>query len=275
MHASVIRLVATDMDGTFLSSDRRLLPQNVEMVHKLLEAGIIFCLASGRGISTIQPFWQELGITGPTVSSNGAYVIDHRGTTVANHSLPTNIVAELINYATSHSIHVNLYSGDEIFFSQEGEFADLYRTRTGCFPTIQTFAQLTSKSATKLLFVDHPDRITQHTSAAREILAGTNIAIVVSEPDYLEFLPIGINKGIGLAKLASFLKIEPNEVAAIGDWTNDLEMLKWAGFSGCVANAAPEIQSIAKNSYSSNDDLGFAEFAADVLYLNLRGIMIE
>jgi len=263
------------MDGTFLSSDRKLLPKNVELVHRLLESGVIFCLASGRGISTIQPFWNELGITGPTVSSNGAYVIDQVGTMVANHSLPTNIVAELINYATTHSVHVNLYSGDEIFFSQEGEFADLYRIRTGCFPTIQTFAQLTSIPATKLLFVDHPERIIQHTSAAKDILAGSNIAVVVSEPDYLEFLPIGINKGIGLAKLASFLEIESNEVAAIGDWTNDLEMLKWAGFSACVANAAPEIHAIAKKCYSTNDDFGFAEFAADVLNLNLRGIMIE
>ncbi|QYK53986.1 MAG: HAD family phosphatase [Fimbriimonadaceae bacterium] len=271
----MIRLVATDMDGTFLTSERKLLPKNVEMVHRLLESGIVFCLASGRGISTIEPFWQELGIKGPTVSSNGAFVIDHIGTTIANHSLPENILSQLIEYARTHSIHVNLYSGDDIFFSQEGKFADLYRIRTGCFPTIQTLDELNSRSATKLLFVDHPDRIIHHTKATAEILAGTNIAVVVSEPDYLEFLPIGINKGIGLARLAESLCISQSEVAAIGDWTNDLEMLVWAEFSACVSNAAPEIKAVAQRMYSSNDEGGFAEFAQDVLKLNMRGIISE
>lgn len=271
----MIRLVATDMDGTFLTSDRKLLPKNVEMVHQLLEAGITFCLASGRGISTIEPFWHELGVKGPTVSSNGAFVIDHAGTTIANHALPEQIVTQLIQYAQTHSIHVNLYSGDEIFFSQDGEFADLYRLRTGCFPTIQSLAELNSLSATKLLFVDHPERIIHHTEEVRKILAGTDIAIVISEPDYLEFLPIGINKGIGLAKLAESLGIAASEVAAIGDWTNDLEMLTWAGFSACVSNAALEIKAVAQKSYGSNDEGGFSEFAEDILKFNLGGIMNE
>lgn len=261
------------MDGTFLCDNRKLIAQNIEAVKRLREAGIIFCLASGRGISTIRPFWEQLGFTGPTVSSNGAFVVDEFGKVVANHALPDHVVKRLLEYARTESVHVNVYSGDHIFFSQDGEFAQLYRTRTGCEPLIQNLEDLGSHSATKLLFVDHPDQIVRHTLATKQILADQNISIVISEPDYLEFLPCGINKGNGLASLAAHLGLKAHEVAAIGDWTNDVEMLLWVGHSGCVANAAPEVVDVAKKLYSSNSNFGFTEFVTDILELKLGGII--
>lgn len=272
---TVIRLVATDMDGTFLCGNRKLIQQNIESVQKLTDSGVLFCLASGRGISTITPFWKELGMTGPTVSSNGAYVIDQHGAVVVDNSLPLDVVKSLLEYATEHSVHVNVYSGDQIYFSQKGDFGDLYRTRTGCNPIYVDSHLLHEKAATKLLFVDHPEGIIKHTAATRRILEKFNISVVISEPDYLEFLPDGINKGIGLARLADHLGFESHEVAAIGDWTNDLEMLQWVGLSGCVANAAPEIKEIAAQVYSSNEEFGFSEFAETILKHNSEGILIS
>jgi hydroxymethylpyrimidine pyrophosphatase-like HAD family hydrolase len=83
-----------------------------------------------------------------------------------------------------------------------------------------------------------------------------------SAPRYLEILPQNVHKGSGLTHLCEHLGIAQNEVAAIGDYRNDIEMLKFAGVSGAVANALPEIKSLADYTVSSNEEGGVGEFIA-------------
>lgn len=261
----MVKLIATDMDGTFLNSSRQISPANLSAARAAIDAGIIFCLASGRGISTMDPFAAQIGTPGPMVSSNGAYVVGLDGEDVHHHSVPYEARKTIVDYALANDIHLNCYEKRKISFSKPGDFADLYVSRTGCHPDIVDLASVTDVEPTKLLYVDHPENILRYQADLTPLLAPHNISIVVSEPDYVEFLPPGINKGVGLQELCTVLCIESHEVAAIGDWWNDLEMLEWVGVSAAVENAAPEVKSIAQAIVPANDQDGFAVFVSRIL----------
>lgn len=268
-----INLVACDMDGTFLRSDRTPHPDNIAAVAELQKSGITFCLASGRGISTMRPLLQQLNLTGPIVSSNGALVTNISGDIIFEAHLEDPQIQQIINFAESTSFHLNRYHRDSITFSQPGEFADMYAYRTGITPEFESYDQMRTQPATKLLLIGHHSRIS---AAQQELKQNPNLkstAMIVSEPDYLEFLPGGINKGQGLKKLADHLGFPANQVAAIGDWLNDLEMLQWAKHSACVANATPEIKSIVQHQLPSNDDGGVATFLKTILQKKTEGIV--
>lgn len=254
------KLLACDMDGTFLRSDRTAHPDNLSAVREAVEQGILFCLASGRGISTIRPFLAELGLKGPVVSSNGAYVVGLQGEVVFDSVLSPDAITEIVAFADRHGIHLNRYHGEEITFSGDGPHAQLYRDRVGCEPPIASMRETMSLPATKLLFVGTPEEIDGYQSLIEPLLPTGLVSVVRSEPEYLEFLPGGVTKGAGLQKLAAHLSIKPEECAAIGDWLNDLEMLEWVGRPACVANAHPEILAVCPEVFPDNDSGGVASF---------------
>lgn len=265
-----IRLVACDMDGTFLGSDRIPHPLNLESAKSLLQSGVVFCLASGRGIPTMRPFLDELGITGPVVSSNGAHVRGLDGEVVFDARLSTHAIHEVVDYAEKHGIHLNRYYGETITFSGDGANAELYRARTGCDPQIEPLGRTRELPATKLLFVAPAPETENHFGHFSSVTDSNDFTLVRSEPEYLEFLPAGVTKGVGVQRLAEHLKIQATECAAIGDWLNDFEMLQWVGRSACVANAHPEIQAICPEIYPDHDSGGVSLFLQAVLDSNAR-----
>lgn len=270
-----IRLVASDMDGTFLTSSREPHPKNIEAVRMLVDSGVTFCLASGRGISTMRSLLNQLELTGPAVSSNGAHVICPKGTVIFDSVLEPETISTIISYAQENNIHVNRYYQECITFSKCGELADLYQSRTGCKPDFLKLEDIKQLPATKLLFIGQHEAITKHFEYFQSHTGLNGTSIVRSEPDYLEFLPAGINKGIGLQKLASHLGIKSEECAAIGDWLNDSEMLQWVGFPASVSNAIPEIKVISNEIYSSNDNGGVSEFIQAIIEQNREGIITD
>ncbi len=86
-----------------------------------------------------------------------------------------------------------------------------------------------------------------------------------SEPEYLEFLPAHANKGEALATLSQSLEIPQQNVMAIGDYLNDLEMVSWAGFGVAMGNAVDEVKATAKAITGINDEGGVAMAISAVL----------
>lgn len=256
----MLKLIAADMDGTFLTSARQPHPDNLRAARQAIDEGVTFCIASGRAINAIRPTLALLELPGPVVASNGALVIGPQGETVQDLVLPQEAIEIIIGYAASVDVHTNAYHGETTWFTHQGEEATLYVERTRVQPVPASYQDLAKNTATKLLLIDQPEAILRHAKTLHEHLAHTGVNIVISEPDYVEFLPPHVNKGAGLQALAAHMGLQANEVAAIGDWLNDLEMLQWAGTSAAVENAAPEIKAAAQIIVPSNDNAGVADF---------------
>lgn len=269
----MVRLFATDLDGTLLRHDRTAHPDSVRALIALQESGVQVCLASGRALLAMRPVAEEHGFQGPTVSANGAFVIDAAGETVFEASVPLMLTRHLLQYAAENDVHANWYKAGRVCFSKDGAEAQVYRDRTQSGGELHPELMLVEDEPTKVLFIDDPAAVLRHISNLSEWAAGHGISVVVSEPDYVEFLPPGVNKGQGLQHLATHLGLESSEVAAIGDWTNDLEMVEWAGVSAAVGNAHPSVKHAADQVVSSNEAGGVGEFAEWVLARNKAGIV--
>ncbi len=256
-----IRLVALDMDGTLLSTERQLAAQTIQALQDAQNAGITVCLASGRAISTILPFAKQAGILGPIVSCNGGYVVDAERNTIRRDGLSPQVSELLIDYAASNGVHANFYSCPDIHFSSMSTHGKEYvRRARHISPIITSYTEMSGMTATKILFMDDPDRVQEHKAALTDLLQDEQAEIILSEPEYIEFLPKGINKGDGAAAVAAHLGLKTEQTAALGDYWNDLEMIQWAGFSGAVANGVDGVREAADVVVASNDDLGAVEF---------------
>jgi Cof subfamily protein (haloacid dehalogenase superfamily) len=256
------------MDGTLLNSQRVLSEAVIHALQKAEAAGIVVCLASGRALSTLRPFQRQAGISGPLVTCNGAYVLDHDGGELAHHHLDPGVAARVLAIAESLDVHVNVYEKSRIHLSKTGGFAEVYARRTGVNVSLEDVGAHRSAQATKILLMDEPSTITSLIDRFLVELGADEAVMVRSEADYLEFLPPGINKGKGVERVADSLGISFDQVAALGDYDNDVEMLVYAGFSGAMANGADRVKEIADVIVPTNDEGGAVEFIDRVLRHN-------
>ena len=255
------RLLAIDIDGTLLDSERNVHPLNVVAIQKAQTAGIQVVLASGRIAASLRHFSNALSLGGPMICSNGAHVEGFDGQEILHETLDQAAIDIAIEYTTRVGVHVSVYTRDDLFFIGHSKWCDIYSQRVKVMtPKIATWAEIQDLSLLKIILIDEPEEIQKHRRALEQILPRSLAALTESEPDYLEILPPTANKGNGLAALSAVLGIGQSDTAAIGDYLNDLEMVQWAGIGAAMGNAVDELKSAADVVVKSNDEAGVAEF---------------
>jgi Cof subfamily protein (haloacid dehalogenase superfamily) len=260
-------MLAIDLDGTLLDSNRSLLPRNIEALSRARSSGIEVVLATGRLITSMRPFANQLGLAGPFICCNGAHVVDD-GVELYHAGLSSHALRLAVEYSAAHRVHLNVYARTEVYFLFESPWGDLYRRRAGNIePKLLTSELLATIEPTKLLFIGEPNDIQEHKSGLAKALEGLEYRFTESEPEYLEILSPNADKGSALRRLARDRGIDRTEVAAIGDYLNDLEMIRFAGVSAAIGNAVLQVKAVANSVVSSNDQAGVADFV-DWIMLN-------
>lgn len=260
-----IRLLAIDLDGTLLSSKKRISDQNLAAVDRAVQAGIKVVLASGRIRPSMLPFARLLSLEGPMICGNGTQAYLGEQDVLFTLWLPEFALDVITHYANRLGLHANLYTPGDLYFLRDTPWGDVYRSRVETIvpKTLEPHAPF--PRCLKAMIVDDPDRIREHIEELVPLVREHGVRPTESEPEYLEFMVEEATKGSAIAKLAAHLEIEQQEVAAIGDYLNDVEMLQWAGTSAAVANAHEATKNSAKYIVSSNDDDGVAEFIDDIV----------
>jgi len=265
--ALMIRLLATDVDGTLLNSQRQLSDRNRAALHRASEAGIVICLATGRLIPALKTIQARLDIPGPTITCNGAYVEALDGTVLLHGGLTPEARDVILDYSQERNVNANMYQPYRVLATHESPFLEMYRNRTTAIPEILGWDGLRHETATKLIFIDHPAANLRHAEHFEPLQTQYGFDLTVSEPDYLEFLPHGVNKRTGLIALAEHLGVARSEVAAIGDYMNDYEMVTWAGIGAAMGSGAQELKEAADLVVPGNNEDGLAHFVDHILSL--------
>jgi Cof subfamily protein (haloacid dehalogenase superfamily) len=267
---SPIRLLAVDLDGTVLTKNRKPHPQNSEAFRRAREAGIVVVPASGRSLDSLRPYAEELGTGLAAICCNGAHVVGPEGEEVVHHGLDVSVLDMLLQYGEANNVHVHMYSRGELIFFSNSVWGDLYITRlTTMTPVWRSVADARTLPITKVMIVDDASNIPVHRDRIALLLDSRLVAITESEAEYLEFLHPLANKGNALRTLAGHLGVPQEQTAAIGDYLNDLEMIRWAGIGAAVANALTEVRECADVVVASNEEGGVASFI-DSLLVNQR-----
>ncbi|WNC17019.1 HAD family hydrolase [Brevibacillus brevis] len=238
-------LLVTDLDGTLLTRNQEISPENQQAIKRLKERGGMFTFATGRTEEAVAPFARQLSLELPMILYNGARISHPLTGAVlyeATLTLPGGLWKELLR-AASDGVAVLVYKDGDVYAPERSELLERHEQKDGvrCKPFPP---ELTGQPITKILLIAE---LPECLKALEEKIAITGIACetVYSESNYLEILPPRVSKGTALAELVRMLQIQELFVVTVGDNLNDLTMVKEADLGVAVANAHPLLKEAA------------------------------
>lgn len=254
-----IKLIATDIDGTLLNSHHELTPRTEKAIRRAMEKGIHVVLATGKTRGSAVKLIDLFGLTTPGVYVQGLAIYAGDGTISFQQTLEDDVVRQVVEYADTHDLQLLLYSESRIISQHPGRLADqVKRYHEPEVEVIGSFQpHLGTLKPNKIYFSDDPEKMTALRNALGSVI-GSTATMVQPSPNMLEILPMGASKGAGLKRLLDMLDIQPENVLALGDGENDLEMIKLAGIGIAMGNAMSHLKEVADFVTATNDEDGVA-----------------
>ena len=233
----MIRLIATDMDGTFLDSSKRFSMEFFDIFEELRKKNIKFVIASGNQYFRLYQKFLPISNEMYFIGENGSYIA--KGAKLfATNTLNKEQVQAVIQLVESHPKLNMILCGVKSAYCLN-EFKHLE-------PVVRTYY-------CNYQFVESYDDIDD------EIMK-----IAIYDPNhqiirYADDIACGLDKGVAIKLLQRELDIKPEECMAFGDQMNDYTLLKSVKYSYAMANAVPRIKDIAYGIAKSNDHQGVLE----------------
>lgn len=249
------QLIATDLDGTIVRSDRTISARTAAALARVEAAGVHLVLVTGRPPRWMHEVAEATGHRGTAICANGALVYDlHTEEIVESHLIAASVTTELVG-------RLRAAVPDLVFAAEHRDGLvreSTYRAQSA--PTrVVELEQLVASPAAKLL-VRHPELDADTLlGRAREIIGDLAEVTHSTNAGLLEISAAGVSKASTLATLCTELGVDAAEVVAFGDMPNDLPLLAWAGRTYAVANAHPDVLGVVDHHTGSNDEDGVAQ----------------
>lgn len=284
----MIKLIATDMDGTLLNAAHEVSEENIKAIQYAQSLGITVVIATGRAFYEAQDPIAPTGLKVPYICLNGAEVRDESfdimHTSSLNHELYQRIRQELDQEDIYYQVYTNrvIYTEDpqrdlEIYVdiaTRSGQEADVEKIRhhiqhrldTGALKVVDNYDQVEKVPGELIMKVLAFDKDLEKIDRVKARLSErSNLEVSSSSRGNIEITHADAQKGVALASIAEQLGIRLEETMAVGDNLNDKSMIDCVGYPVAMANAVPEIIENAMFVTDSNENSGVAKAIYKVL----------
>lgn len=252
-----IQLVAIDLDGTLLDDNRNIPPETLAVIGEVASKGVIVTLASGRAFCSVTPYASQLGINVPIISCCGAYVSDLAGKQLfVNHTLDWEHCRELVCYFEERGYYIKVYYHDRFYVQEVSAETETFSRNTRIPYHVLGKGRLTelTEPPLKMVFIDEASRIME---AYRELDRWSEYINKAQDSDTgIEIVAAHVSKASGLAELCGKYGIALENVMAIGNEGNDIEMLQAVGLGVAMGNACAQVKRHARAVTKSNTERG-------------------
>lgn len=252
------RIVFSDVDGTLLTGDHRLLPGTLRSIRRLQTQGIPFVIISARSPSGIYPILEEYGFSCPIICYSGALILDQQRRTLSSRGFSTALAEELIACVEGEQLPCawNLYSGDTWIVKDRSDPRVAREESIVHARAVEGDLSLLDRDAVvgKLLCMCDPGTIGQVQDRLRAAFPALSIA--PSSDILLEVMEEGITKRSGVMELCRLWDIPLENAVAFGDHYNDVEMLESVGTPFLMGNAPQALLERFPNRTDSNEEEG-------------------
>lgn len=272
----MIKLLASDIDGTIIDNDNQISPYNLEAIRKLNNKNVNFTLCTGKTYFMVKDFCKQMN-AGYGIFGNGTQIINLKtGKEIIRNTLNQKDVIDCIDIANKNNLHIHIYIENKIVSQGSLKYMayrnyKLYKENISfdVVDDLKQYININNPSILKLIISAEKDL----GNIRKEILNSQNLAvmqirkyneykdkIIDKEYEYLDIVPKCVNKYNSLKQLCDYLNIQKDEVMAIGDNMNDVGMIENAGIGVAIGGSYEEV--IKKASYvtkNSAKDGGFAE----------------
>jgi Cof subfamily protein (haloacid dehalogenase superfamily) len=265
-------LIALDLDGTLLTDEKTISPKTKTTIAKAREQGHIVCISTGRPYRASIQYYQDLMLDTAIVNFNGAFVHHPFDKSFGTYHSPLDLKTAKTVIETCEAFNVSNIMVEIIDDFYLRHFDEVF---------VETFlAGQTPVDHGNLLHIlkDDPTCVLihpqdHHVSQLRELLKDAHAEVIDQRVwgapwNVIEIVKAGMNKAVGLKKVANFYNIPKERVIAFGDEDNDFEMIEWAGQGVAMENGIDQLKRLANSVTLSNEADGVAVYLEEVL--NLR-----
>lgn len=257
------RLLAVDIDGTLVARDGRGAKEAREPFAHLQAHGVSIAIATGRMVQSAAQIFAETGVTaGHIIALNGAelwgYPLGPKA--LWQRAIDPQHARRAVEICLALGAEVQGYVEGDLRILRRTERTEAYAHRTRVTSHLVDIGGI-AQSPQKLLALLPPQETGSLLEALRREL-GAELDCFRSEPDFVEIVPSGVQKGAALNTLAGMLGIELSDVAAAGDAENDLEMLRSVGRPFAPQTASPAVLALGPEIGPPPPDLVAAIAAA-------------
>ena len=255
-----IRLIAFDLDGTLLRSDKSISPRTMQALLAARERGVLLVPSTGRLLRSLPEPLLDKSLTRYHILVNGAQVYDSfEDKTLLREELTPQQAMCMLHFLKSHNVLRGVYIDGLGHMSRE-DFSEIEAVEDLDAVTAQ------HNSVQKIIaFFRNPD---DKQATIREITARfPGYAVSSSLGNNIEINAQNATKGSALCFLCEKIGVPIGQCMAFGDGTNDYSMLRAAGFGVAMGNASEEVQSCADAVTETNEEDGVARMIERVLGL--------
>ncbi len=256
------KVLALDIDGTLVTSEKEISAPTLEALLDIQEKGYHVVLASGRPTGGMIRYAEALQLEkygNYVLSFNGARITNWKTKEVIyNQSVPQQLIPELYQIAVDNGVGIVAYiGGDKIIAGTEpNEYMEM-EARLNRLPIefVPDFPSYVTFPTNKCLMAGDPEILAHMEKELQKKYHGL-LLITRSEPYFLEFMPMNVDKAHSLTHLMSSLGLTTENLICCGDGFNDISMITVAGLGVAMENAQEAVKSAADYITASNDDNG-------------------
>ena len=281
------KLIAVDLDGTLLNSYGEISKENKETIKKATEKGVQIVIASGRMPSSIENFCSEINANRYLIAGNGTLIYDtEEQKIIYDRFMEKQKVLNIIKICEENSIYYSIYTENSII-TKSLNYNVLYyqyenskkpehkKTKINIVEDVYKYInEINTMPLLKMTICDNNQVIfnsiirkireikeidvldVEHMSR-KVIKSGTKDVSI--EYFYTEITNLNVNKWNALKVIMEKLDVKPEEVMAIGDNINDIEMIQNAGIGIVMGNSALKSMKIGNSTLADNNSNGVAE----------------
>lgn len=294
----MIKLIASDMDGTLLNNDLVVPEENISAIKEAQKAGIEFMIATGRGIHEALPLLEKYHLHPAYITLNGAQVFDENEKVQVELPLNLEVSHQIISTLRKYKLYFEMVTNQGIFSNSKvqriNNIANLITNLNPDTPFklaialssarlelmkiqyIKDYDELLARPAINIFKIiafdsNHPNNLI---SVKNDLINefNSNIIITSSSKFNIEINDIHAQKGIALKKYADKKGISSDEIMTLGDNINDTTMIQYAKYSVAMENAVDSIKKIANYVTTRNDQAGVAKAIKKAIQFNANSI---
>lgn len=248
----MIKLIASDMDGTLLDGEGNVPPETFDLIRRLNAAGIGFVASSGRRFDTLQDMFAPVANQMDFVASNGAQVmvagklIDRE---VFSHAALRRLksVVDLFD-----SLHLAIFDR-KITYLLDDE-ARFERELDKNLPNPVRALELPDPNTSIIKASIYCDEAIMDMAYILERELGNDFVFAPSGRKWIDIMQRGVSKATGIRQVMEAHNVQPSEIMAFGDAMNDYEILRMVGTSVAMGNARSAIKEIATKVIGTNTE---------------------
>ena len=240
------RLIAADLDGTLIDDNYRIEPLLLSTLNKCRALGVELVVATGRLFPSALPFARDLAVSLPVIASNGAVVKNPvTGELILYLTLARELAIEALELTGGGTAQRFVNIEDNFYTDAPEEKSEKYSEALKIkFIRRVPLEDVVTEDPTMVVIRDREDEIERMTGVLRDHF-GDKVYLANSKPFFIDINHPAASKGAALETLCQRLKVDSQEVLAIGDGWNDLEMFRIAGLGAAVANAPERLKEAA------------------------------